>query len=375
MIVPAKEMESRWRLIRDTLDRAELTGLLVFCNQLCLEPIHYLANYALLGERAFACLGPEGEPVLFISEKWDQERVMKEVALQDVRVLGQSWPQEVATVLKSGGGHLGIAGREFMHPLELNALEAAIGKDMVSATRLLEDMATTKSPYELNLIRESSEMADAGFMQALEVLREGVTDYELVAEIDHVMRKMGATDNFQMIAVGKDNTGMSLPCGKKVERGDLLLFEITPANGSVTYSAQLCRTVIFGEPPGQLLREKYALLIDALRESLAVIRPGVQLNEVTKIQNKVIGEAGYADYCHPPYMRARGHGFGLGRIGLTEEATLEFAEGMSLVVHPNQFIPETGYLALGESIIVTETGIERLTGTESSIYECGGVSR
>jgi len=43
---------------------------------------------------------------------------------------------------------------------------------------------------------------------------------------------------------------------------------------------------------------------------------------------------------------------------------------MSLVVHPNQFIPETGYLAIGEHIIVTATGIERLTRSEPKIYEC-----
>ena len=168
---------------------------------------------------------------------------------------------------------------------------------------------------------------------------------------------------------------MLLPCGKKVEKGDLLLFEITPANGSVTYTAQLCRTAIFGEPPKPLLREKYEVLIRAQEESMKVIKPGVRISEVTNIQNEIIGKAGYPEYCRPPYMRARGHGFGLGRIDLTEEATLTFAPGMSLVVHPNQFIPETGYLALGEMVIVTADGYERLTGIESKIYECGGASR
>jgi Xaa-Pro aminopeptidase len=175
-----------------------------------------------------------------------------------------------------------------------------------------------------------------------------------------------------MLAVGKNITGMLLPWGKKVEPGDLLLFEITPANGAVTYSVQLCRTAIFGKKPERLLQEKFAVLIEALEESLAVIRPGVRISEVARIQNEIIGRAGYQEYCRPPYMRGRGHGFGLGRIDVEEDSTLEFAEGMSLVVHPNQFIPETGYLALGEHIIVTAKGIERLTQTESKIYECGG---
>ena len=218
-------------------------------------------------------------------------------------------------------------------------------------------------------------MADAGFTKALEVAKEGLTDYALGAEIDYVMREMGATDNFQMLAVGKNNTGMLLPWGKRIEPGDLLLFEITPANTSQTYTAQLCRTAIFGEPPNRLLQEKFAVLIEALEESLAVIRPGVRISEVARIQNEIIGRAGYKEYCQPPYMRGRGHGFGLGRIDVEEDTPLEFAEGMSLVVHPNQFIPKTGYLALGEHIIVTAGGVERLTQTESKIYECGGVRK
>jgi Xaa-Pro aminopeptidase len=213
-------------------------------------------------------------------------------------------------------------------------------------------------------------MADAGFIRALEVIKQGLPDYELVAEIDYAMREMGATDNFQMLAVGKQISGMLLPFGKKVEKGDLLLFEITPAHGPETYSAQLCRTAIFGEPPDELVQAKYRLLIEALEESLSVIKPGVRISEVARIQNEIIGKAGYGEYCRPPYMRARGHGFGLGRIDAEEDSTLEFAAGMSLVVHPNQFLPETGYLALGEHILVTDTGMERLTRTESKIYEC-----
>jgi len=89
---------------------------------------------------------------------------------------------------------------------------------------------------------------------------------------------MGATDNFQMMVVGKDNTGMLLPTGKKIEPDDLLLFEITPANGSITYSAQLCRTAVCGRP-SKIMEEKYDLLIEALEESLKAIKPGVKINE------------------------------------------------------------------------------------------------
>lgn len=370
MSVPPEELDRRWTQLRGAMAGGDVGGLLVFSNQLKTTPIHYVAGYSLLGERAFCYLPSSGPPCLFISEAWDRERAVSESGLEDVEILGSDWPREIAAACRSCNGRLGLAGKEVMGRLDVKTLEEALGRETLSSTCLLEDVAMIKSPYELGLIRDASRMADAGFARALDVIREGLSDYELVAEIDYAMRKMGATDNFQMLAVGKQNTGMLLPLNKKIEPADLILFEITPANGSETYSAQLCRTVIFGRRPDKPLQEKYRLLIEAHETSLAVIRPGVRVSEVARVQNEIIGNAGYAEYCRPPYMRARGHGFGLGRIEIDEDSTLEFAEGMSVVVHPNQFLPETGYLALGEHIIVTATGIERLTRTESRIYEC-----
>jgi Xaa-Pro aminopeptidase len=39
-----------------------------------------------------------------------------------------------------------------------------------------------------------------------------------------------------------------------------------------------------------------------------------------------------------------------------------------VAVHPNQYIPETGYLACGETVFVTDEGIERLTKTEMKLH-------
>ena len=370
MSIPLEEMSLRWKRVQEAIGKADLGGLLVFANQLKTVSIHYVSGYTLLGDRAFCYLAPGGSLVLFVSEAWDRERAARETGFEEVRLLNKDWPREIADVCKSCKGRLGLVGKEIMGRLDVEALDAALGHESVAASRILDDLATVKTPYELARIREAARMADVGFMKALEVMRNGLSDYELVAEIDYAMRQMGATDNFQMLAVGKQNTGMLLPLNKKIEPGDLILFEITPANGSETYTAQLCRTAIFGESPGELLQEKYRLLIEAQEKSLSVIRPGVKISEVARIQNEIIGKAGYKDYCRPPYMRARGHGFGLGRIEIDEDSSLEFAEGMSLVVHPNQFLPETGYLALGEHIIVTAGGIERLTQTGSKIYEC-----
>lgn len=366
-----EDMQARWQKIRLAMNNANMRGLLIFSDQAHPEPIHFLANYSLVGDEAFCYLSlDEEQPVLFISAAWDYDKAATVSGLKDVRVIGQNCYRDVAGLSKKHGGPLGIVGRKNLTRAQIELLEAALGQKTVSATRLLDEVALIKSPYELSLIREAARMADAGFEKAVTIVKEGMADYEIGAELNYVIRDMGANENFQMLVIGRDNTGMLLPYGKKVEQGDLLLFEITPAVGSVTYSAQVCKTAFLGELP-LLIGEKYAILQEALEASLQVIRPGVKMSEVTRIEDEVFGKAGYGEYCRPPYMQQRGHGFGLGAIKLTSEGPEEFAEGMSFVVHPNQFIPETGYLALGEHVIVTADGIERLTRTEAKIYECG----
>ena len=88
--------------------------------------------------------------------------------------------------------------------------------------------------------------------------------------------------------------------------------------------------------------------------------------------NKVLIDAGYEKYCYPPYMRARGHGVGVGSsspgIAIDYETKLNFERNQAVVIHPNQYVPETCYLACGETYLVTDTGAERLAETETKLY-------
>ena len=121
--------------------------------------------------------------------------------------------------------------------------------------------------------------------------------------------------------------------------------------------------------------EKYDLLMEAFRRSVAEVRPGAQAGAMSKTMNRVLSEAGYAEYCYPPYMRARGHGFGVGSIApggvIDDDTTKPFELSQVIVVHPNQYLPETGYLACGETFLVTESGAERLSETETRLYVKG----
>ena len=143
--------------------------------------------------------------------------------------------------------------------------------------------------------------------------------------------------------------------------GDIILSELTPCYQG--QFSQICRTTVIGEAT-PLLHEKYAVLQQAMRCGQAAAVPGASVRVVTQSMDDCFRAAGYGDYCRPPYMRVRGHGLGItsdspGDLTVDNDARLE--DGMVFVMHPNQYLPETGYLMCGEPVVVTPGGAKALS--------------
>ena len=69
-------------------------------------------------------------------------------------------------------------------------------------------------------------------------------------------------------------------------------------------------------------------------------------------------------------MRVRGHGLGItsdspGDLTIDSEARLE--DGMVFVMHPNQYLPETGYLMCGEPVVITPDGAKALSARTAEL--------
>ncbi len=65
---------------------------------------------------------------------------------------------------------------------------------------------------------------------------------------------------------------------------------------------------------------------------------------------------GLGDYVTSKYTRVRGHGIGLfcdSKPHILEDVDTELSPGMALIVHPNTYHPEVGYLVLGDAVVVT----------------------
>jgi Xaa-Pro dipeptidase len=343
------------------MEREGVDVLLVAPNELNrVDSVFHLTGYRGVGE-SLAVLRKGEKPLLIVTPEWESERAQARAVGWDVRGV-EDLARAVSSLFPKGlpAGRTGT--------VNLGRLPAAIAKKLSSlvgdAKRLdkqHEQALMPKTAAEIENAREATAIAERGFERMLQVAKVGMAECDLAVQMKLYMEALGADDNFWLMTASPHNRAVQPSSGRKLEVGDIILAEMTP-----TYKgqlAQICRTVVVGAP-SPVLSEKYALVVRAMETGIKTIKPGIPMGDVAKAIDKVLSAEGYAEFCVPPHIRRRGHGLGHGSnapgdVAPSNETILQ--EDMVFVVHPNQYLPETGYLLCGEPVRVTATGVEQLS--------------
>jgi Xaa-Pro dipeptidase len=331
------------------------------------NPVTVLSGFKSLGPAA-AILHPDGGTDLIVAPAWDAERAAE--FCPQAHVLGAD---DVVDALLTRIGHdlhsaqaIGIAGLPFLPSRMASRVTEALPRAR-PADAIVFDAARTKTADEIANAREAARIAELGYTRLLQIAARGMTEDKLALELKSYMKTLGAEDNFLLLCAGPHNRAVQPSTGRKLERGDIILAEITPSyRGQLT---QICRTVSVGEP-SETLKSKYDLVVHAMNQGIAAAKPGVPMSEVCRAINAVLEAQGYGEYCHPPHIRRRGHGLGFSSVrpgDVSPDNATVLEPDMLFMIHPNQYLPETGYLLCGEPVVMTARGAEVLTREQSAL--------
>ncbi len=331
--------------------------------------LRYVADFGILEGNGVAILTSDGRCRLWLESvaEWDRAQVeAKATEAHFARDIAQVVGAEIEAIANR---KVAVMPRHIM-PAWLATAERERNLRLDDAGPLIERLFLVKMPGEIEAIRRAAALADDGYDYFMEVARPGRTQYEVVADVEAFLRAKGSPDNFQIIGSGRaDVRGMTPPSERKLAAGDMVTTELTPAVDG--YFAQICRTMVLGHADGTQ-RKAFAVWLEALEAGIAAVRAGVTAADIARAENDVFRKHGLGEYCSSKYTRVRGHGLGLMpdmKPAILEDVDTVLEPGMTIIVHPNTYHPEAGYMVLGDVVVVGEHGCEVLTRTPRRLFE------
>ncbi|WP_109205442.1 M24 family metallopeptidase [Moorella sp. Hama-1] len=175
------------------------------------------------------------------------------------------------------------------------------------ASDLFYRLRSIKEPAEVDLLRRAATVACQGMEAAVESVRPGVTELDILAEAEYAMLKAGSGgSSFRPQVVSGERALLTHPCAsnKKIAAGEVVVIHLGATYEG--YCAKMCRTVAVGEIPLEQERV-YQVLLEAQGRAIAALRPGATAGEVDAAAREVVAKAGYGD----SYLDLVGYGVGL----------------------------------------------------------------
>lgn len=367
------ERDLRLRRVRAAMAADGLDALLAFAPAWRRENVRYFTDAPVAGTATFALVPAVGEVVAFSTRAADLHGIQARGWVGDAQALDARVPTALTGRLRDlGPARVGIAHYELLPQLLASALKAALpAAEIISATKLMDDIRLVKSDWEIDRMRQVDGAVAAGWQAFVDVLEPGLPEYAIVAAVEGAIKELGAEDNFMLIASGGDEVrGMTAPSPRVLAAGDMVRTELTPQlNG---YWLQICRSATVGKASDAQHRS-FDLFNEAVEAGVAAVYPGVTAHDIAKAQNDVFRARGYGEYCTSAYTRVRGHGHGLhlDETPIIEGNETVLPENAVFIIHPNTYTPIAGYHVLGDPVRVTPNGAEILISTERKLFEGG----
>ena len=282
---------------------------------------------------------------------------------------------EAVTHLESiNASQLQIGFEPAFLPADAHAVLAASLSNLRDATGMFEQMRANKTPAELSLLRQSSELITDAMLATIEAAQDGWTKARIIEELRQQETKRGLHFDYCLLTLGASHNRAS--SDQIWKTGEIL--SIDSGGNYHGYIGDLCRMGILGEPDAELQ--------DLLAEVMAVqdaafqwVKPGVEGGVMIERAEAVL-KAGPSAKFNDFFA----HGMGLishevpflmtnhpvAYEGVDSARKLE--AGMVLSVETTMLHPTRGFIKIEDTLAVTETGYE-MFGARARGWNRGGV--
>ncbi|TMV78149.1 M24 family metallopeptidase [Thioclava sp. BHET1] len=217
----------------------------------------------------------------------------------------------------------------------------------------LGHLRARKEAAEIDLLKMNAGIDDRVMTAVFDMLRPGITEAEVAAEVDRLFAAEGASAEFAAICFGGNGAFPHHHSGAtKLEPDMAVLADL--GGRKQDYFSDMTRVGYFGAMP-EGVAEIHAIVDEAGQAALAAAKPGVPARMVDEAARGVITRAGYG----AQFLHRTGHGLGIEIhegpfMTGTSETMLD--AGMVFTIEPGIYLPGRFGLRLEEVVVLSDSG-------------------
>ena len=248
----------------------------------------------------------------------------------------------------------------FMSYSAWSAYSKALGRELLPAQKVLSSLRAVKTEEEIVSMKKAQEISEAALHDVLGLIKPGMTEREVAAELVYRMLLHGSEGNsFDPIVITGAKTSMphGVPGDEVIKEGDFITMDFGCLKDG--YCSDMTRTVAVGSATDEM-KNIYDIVLRAQLAGIAAAKAGVPGCEIDGAARDVISGAGYGEY----FGHSFGHSLGLDiheAPNAAPSSKIPMPAGAVCSAEPGIYIPGKFGVRIEDVMIIREGGCEIIT--------------
>ncbi|WML36361.1 Xaa-Pro peptidase family protein [Clostridium sp. OS1-26] len=307
----------------------------------------------------------KGTPI-FLSPKLEEKHLSKITIECEIKAYweatsaeGENWYDILGTIIKPFK-RVGVE-----NTIAYNILNKVVANEIIHLD-IVDEMRKIKTPYEIEMIRNTSELSDLGMKKIFENAYVGASVLEMFTLSGSIQRELIREKNFDPILTSLTSVVWPSPMSSmphsipglddRLIKGSNIAMTYFKVNG---YASECERTFFLGEPNNQDIQH-FNHMMNARNIALNLVKPGTRCSDIDIAAREYLIKEGYENNL----LHRTGHGIGLSNhetpfISIGDDEILK--ESMVISIEPGIYIDGVGGYRHSDTVLITKNGYELLT--------------
>lgn len=309
----------------------------------------------------------------FITDSRYIEAAQQSIVGCDV-LLEDKYAEQIVEILEAQG-----IRRLFIEATKVSVMGAAKYRDTFSSVELvytdeldahIKEFRKVKSEEEKEKIIRAQRIAEAAFEKVLHIIKPGVLERDVAAELEYLMRKGGAEGvSFDTIVVTGANSSKphGVPGDTPIASGDFVTIDFGAIYDG--YHSDTTRTVAVGDVSPEMAHV-YDTVLTAQLAGVRGAKAGVTAADTDALCRDIITDAGYGDY----FGHGTGHGVGVEiheAPTVSPRSTETLQLGNVITIEPGIYLPGKFGVRIEDMLYITEDSAENLVTLPKELIVLG----